>query len=333
MVGLATGGARTSLNAAAVASDYAHDRYGNETSFRRQLFRDLVPFGGTVQSYHDQISGRSARMRALGEDEQLAGIGTQTSIGLASYRYGAGREQSARSIRADVLGGSRATVMGAYDRSTAAGEQDYRQQRLLLPLRQQSARADREAAMATKERLAAEKQLVGIDNESVRLHQRRAALAVQLAGTADNEQKKDIGGRIGQADRLLQANTALRREAVQGVAGARANEATAAGGRRRGPDRGEPGGGRGRPRQGRAGAWDGRHPRRHGPPRAGLPDPQRRGRGRAGAGAVAARPDRRGRGESCPGRFQSHGLARGKDEPGVRPAAGVVPGRRPGRRG
>jgi hypothetical protein len=164
------------IDTGATIATAAHDKYSTNEQLGRRLFRELVPGGGWLQEKVDAFSGRSAAM----EEERIKAMknaaDVQQRLELSAFRLRNEPYVAGRSALAGAYARGSAVVPNVYDRSTALGEQAYRDERTLLPFRQATARADRESQVATAERVASEKEYFRVKEKGLGLLRQQAEL-------------------------------------------------------------------------------------------------------------------------------------------------------------
>lgn len=234
--GAALGRAAPFLAAAEAGGDFAktaitlgHDPYLTTGQMGRQLMGQM-PGGETLRSWIDAISGRAAGMElaAIGGAKQSATIsaesGLQRQIGQFMPAQ-ARKEELAQQLRE-----AKPILMGSVDRTTAVGERTFRETSRLLPLRRELARADREAAAASWERVNAERETMKLDVQLVNIRKQQAALQEKI--------NRDQGSGVDRQNMLVemaginqryQATLANRQAAQDTLIGAKNREAEARG--------------------------------------------------------------------------------------------------------
>jgi hypothetical protein len=163
----AAAAARHGLDSVTAMGEIANQ--GNLTAAqKRQGMGEALPFGvgaavKSLREFRDMIDGVNERLRRQGikyADRQLEHqLATNTEIArtqAAAELFGAG-------ARADALRGVRLTGRGGFDRSTLAGAQAYADEQQLVPLKDQAARAEAEAAAAAREERQARSRFVGLE--------------------------------------------------------------------------------------------------------------------------------------------------------------------------
>lgn len=217
--------------ALAIAS---HDRYSTNAQLGRNLVRELVPGGAKIQGYMDAFTGRAAGMEQARIEEQVRAAGIQERLGVSRFNIGYNPQQAGKEAAANAY-----TLPGAYvappvvNRSTAAGEQQYRDAMRLLPLRQKTVQLDREGRAATAERLAAERELLRVETQRANVAREKSSLDFRTieAGrgfwTGSGEGYENLLRQQGSKNEELRGMTEQRRAAAEAVAAAKAREATA----------------------------------------------------------------------------------------------------------
>lgn len=144
--------AKAGIDAGAAVADYAYDRYRTPAQFGRQVVRAL-PAGEWLQSTVDRYTGRAAKMLevdiAYERATARAGVEAEKRSFELSTQPGAAGERE----RAIGLARAQPVLMGPVDRSTAAGELDFQRRRATLGVERDIVAAQREAKVATAERV------------------------------------------------------------------------------------------------------------------------------------------------------------------------------------
>lgn len=228
-VPLAVAGQAADLAKAAALS--VHDKYSTQDQKLRGVVRDIVPGGEKVQSFVDALSGRAAGYEQAdisGKLQAAAGNAENErhAFDLRNNPRQAGLEATAKAYR-----GQSAVLPSVFDRSTAGGERQYRDEQRILPLKQAQAKAERDSAKASAERAASEgeaSRLTKRGNEMLAYRQR-----LESSLNDDNRQsgasRQETLKRIEAANQQLAGNESNRKAAVQQTAEARMREAEAKG--------------------------------------------------------------------------------------------------------
>lgn len=222
----AAGLALTDMSAKVAAS--ASDTYLTQGQFGRAAFRDVVPFGKHLQGWADAFGGRAAAMERQDVASQmrraeLTGTNRTEAFNLQHHPQYAGMvERSNQLSRADPV------VMGRIDQTTGAGRIAFQEESRMLPLRREFAKLQREEAVATKERVGAEREMF--------LLQSKEAELVRKARAAQKALDRDEGGGEGRqrlireasdATEAVKLNAELLIQARQNVTGAVGREGAA----------------------------------------------------------------------------------------------------------
>lgn len=195
---------------------YAHDKYSTGEQIGRQAFRDFVPFGERIQKFTDNISGRTAGYEQASIDAQRRAAEVQGALEKSSFAIGFNPQQAGREALAKAYKGQTAVTGSVFDRSTAEGERAYRLEQRVLPLKQAEAKAERDAAVATAEQLAAQKELNRVKEVGSRLTVGRQRLERQLKedGFGSGVNRQEVLKRLETTDVGITGNIAQQREAA-----------------------------------------------------------------------------------------------------------------------
>lgn len=222
--------AQSVVGAASTIGANVNDPYLTEGQAQRRFFRNVMPFGGTIQDTVDNISGRTAGYERAGINSELRRSRTEaemtgTAFGLQNNPMIAGLSERNRQMQA-----ASPILMGGVDRSTATGERDFREKSRLLPIEREIAKAERDAAVATKERRATEQELYKITSRGNELVQERSRLQDKLArGDDAGVKRQETLLRLADNEAAIEANIAARQAGQGAVFAARQREAQAAG--------------------------------------------------------------------------------------------------------
>lgn len=119
----------------------------------------MLPGGETILNFKDMETGRLAGMELAkyqGERDRIEARGRlETSAFMMQYRP----QQAGYQALAQAYTGQSAITAGIFDRSTATGKTAYEDAQRLLPLRKETARLERDSAMASAHRLSSEREL------------------------------------------------------------------------------------------------------------------------------------------------------------------------------
>ena len=178
---LAIAGAVTSHIAHQVTSagNIVQDPFSTQEQKQRSLAK-LLPGGGTVLGLADMISGRSAEMAMVGLGGQHRRAEVHGRVEEASFMLQYQPRQAGLEATARTYAGQGAITPGIHERTTAAGKTDYENAMRLLPLRKETARAERDVSSATATRMANEKQLLQLQAKENGLIHTRNELQAKL---------------------------------------------------------------------------------------------------------------------------------------------------------
>ncbi|HEY2909715.1 MAG TPA: hypothetical protein VGI99_05690, partial [Gemmataceae bacterium] len=208
----AKAGMDTSLQLARIHRD---DPFASMAQKNRSSLR-LLPGGGYIQDIHDAFTGRQAAMdraRMIGEvdtqhyalKEQQAGL----HAGLAPQIAGARALHKSYSPFAEGL---KPVYSPVVDRSTASGEQAYRDAARLLPLKKATLATERELRVATAERMQAEH---GVVQQAERIKK------LEAARSAAEKRRMTAGDRDGNLyARVVERDTTAGAQAAHEVVAA-----------------------------------------------------------------------------------------------------------------
>lgn len=223
--------ASAGLNGAEKVAGYAYDKYSTNEQIGRQAVRDFVPGGARVQRFVDAMTGRAAGYEQAAIDAQMRSAEGQYRGRLASFEQSYNPQQAGREGYARAARGQGAVLPTVFDRSSAVGERAYREEQRLLPLKREQAKAEREYAAATSERLSAQQELNKANDRARALEQQRAKLERELArdGNQSGVSRQNVLYRIQNVNQELAGARANQQSAVQQSAAARGREAEAGG--------------------------------------------------------------------------------------------------------
>lgn len=191
-VGLGLLGANQLGQSAAAVGRSLNDPYQDNLGAGRDLFRSIVPFGSTIQSWSDDITGRTAGMEQAQVKHQQNQAAMQGRLQMSAFNLSHNPQQAGLDARARGLAGARAIGEGSFDRSSAEGEKAFRDRQRMLPLERESAKAEREAAAASAQRTASNKELANIEKRQVELVGERRKLEKQSENTSGVERQRAI---------------------------------------------------------------------------------------------------------------------------------------------
>lgn len=228
---LPLGIANSLANGAEGMAGMMYDKYSTGEQKGRQFVRDFVPGGARVQRFVDAMSGRAAGYEQAAIDAQMRSAEGQYRGRLASFEQSYNPQQAGREGYARTAGGQSAVLPTVFDRSSAIGERAYREEQRLLPLKREQAKAEREYAAATAERLSAQQELNKANDRARALEQQRAKLERDLQRD-DNQSgvsRQNVLLRIKNVNEELAGARANQQSSVQQSAAARGRESEAGG--------------------------------------------------------------------------------------------------------
>lgn len=170
------------LSRAGQAAEIMGDSFASSEQKARGLFR-LLPLGQTVQGLYDAFSGRKDAFQRAEVAHRQNMVGVQGEVGRMGFELGYNPQQAGLEARAAGLAGASPILEGSSDRSTAVGEKAFRDKTRMLSIERDSAKAEREAAVATSQRVAAQRELGGLESRSLALQDKRTKLEKELAGS------------------------------------------------------------------------------------------------------------------------------------------------------
>lgn len=218
-------------NAAQSAANILHDRYSTAEQSGRAFVRDFIPGGERAQKFVDALSGRAAGMEQAQIDAQYRSAGGQARNERLQLGLSLNPRMAAAQAVSDTYRKQSAIAPGIYDRTTSEGERQYREEQRILPLKQAEAKAEREAASASKERMSYQKELVSITDRTNTLTKERGRLLAEL--NKDENQsgvsRMNVLKNIETVNNELEGARGLKRSATESVIGATQREAGAGG--------------------------------------------------------------------------------------------------------
>lgn len=235
--GLARGAAIPFAVAGAAASGaekiagYAYDKYSTNEQIGRQAVRDFVPGGARVQQFVDAMTGRAAGYEQADIDAKKRIAMGNNRNQVASFELGYNPQQAGREAYSAAYQKQAAVLPSVMDRSSAVGERAYREEQRMLPLKREQAKAEREYATATAERLSAQKELNKTTERARALENQRDGFLRELkqSGNQSGASRQDVLKKIETANIELGGVNSLRQRAATAEAEARAKEARASG--------------------------------------------------------------------------------------------------------
>jgi hypothetical protein len=203
-----------------------NDPYLTSQQAGRRLFRGVVPFGGTIQDTVDSISGRKFGMEGADIGGRFRGADVEARMRLAEFNQSNSVRVAGKAGLAEAYARGSAVAPPVVDRSTARGEQEYRDAMKLLPFRQQIAQAERESAVAAKERSAAEGEFVKLTTKENQLRADRQKIERELQRPSNGAgvSRQDLLRRQENLDQEASGLRELRQQARQRVGELRERE-------------------------------------------------------------------------------------------------------------
>lgn len=196
---------------ATIIADRAHDKYGTDDQYARRAFREVVPFGEKIQGAYDTLTGRAFKMEEARIQGQIGGARADARSRMAGFEAGYNPQQAGANALAGAYKNSSAVLPGVFDRSTAMGERSYREEQRVLPLRQASAKADRDSAVATAERVENQKELVKLEQRRDYLLKARKNLE-EWSKRGSGPELQVYLEELGNVNKELSANSGTREQ-------------------------------------------------------------------------------------------------------------------------
>lgn len=216
------------LEMASKANLIATDRHLTEAQKEREGFKQLVPFGERIMGVVDSFSGRTQEMGLVHEQARYAQAATRGRTAQYGFELGFNPHQAGLSAYAKSFAGQMPAIPPIYDRSSAGGEQQYRDAMRLLPLKQETLKTERELAKAASERGSAEMEQVKIARRINELKTESASIRPQLNdGSGPDLLRKQE--RFKNIQEEIQQLAPMQQQTLQGAAEARSREAQARG--------------------------------------------------------------------------------------------------------
>lgn len=221
-------GGMVALNFGSQVARVFHDPFATGDQKLRALWR-MLPLGETTQEWYDSLSGRVAAMELAKYRGQIGQTFAQERLEKAGFSLRYQVEQAGKSGLAEAYRSGQAVTLGVYDRGTAAGLTAYEDARRLLPYRQNLAKLEREMAVATKERAAAERELNNLTKRELEIKRRIEEVNRQLDRGGSGPEYQELFERHKILTAELKGLNQLSRQAHERVVSARAGEETARG--------------------------------------------------------------------------------------------------------
>lgn len=218
-------------NAGEKVAGYAYDAYSTNSQIGRQFVRDLLPGGERAQRFVDALSGRGAGMEQAGITGQYGAAAAQARTERMQFGLQFNPRIAAAGGTAEAFRRQSAVAPSVFDRTTSEGERRYREEQRILPLKQAEAKAERDAASATKERVSLQSELTKISGRSNELTRERQRLEREL-GREENQsgvKRQNVLKQIENVNAEIGSTLSLQKGAAEGLVGARQKEAGAGG--------------------------------------------------------------------------------------------------------
>lgn len=198
---LAAGGAALDTGASAMRA-FSDPLATSEQKWR--TFARSLPLGETATSLVDSYTGRAAAMERAKIASDLERPDVQGRLRAGGYSLSSAPELAGRSGLASAYAGSSAVTARLFDRSTARGEVQAREEAMMLGYRRDSAKAERDLAVATSQRVGVQKELNTLNARHTDLGRQRAAI---------DEKLKEFEGGPVRAHLLMQKRNILEEQA------------------------------------------------------------------------------------------------------------------------
>lgn len=164
----------------------AADAYQDEMLTAGQRARKIVGSvagGDTFLSFADTFTGRGRDMIRAQEEGQRAAAVSAARTQFLGTQLGLQAGVMTSRAQADALNSASPTRVPYIDRSTATGERQFRLETQRAQIAERAAAADRAAAVAKEDAEAAARRANSLEQEGLRLDQRRAEVQRQVDGT------------------------------------------------------------------------------------------------------------------------------------------------------
>ncbi len=217
------------MDAAASGARIMNDPFATGDQKARS-FAKMAPGGETVMNWADSFSGRAAGMEMNKFDAQKRSAGVSAALEHSAFAMSYNPQQAGYSATAAAYRGGSAVTGGVHDRSTTAGRTAAEDAQKMLPYRQATAKAEREMATATAQRVASQKDLNGLEKAEYRVIQDIAKMSKQLddeggSGVDRDAKVKLLNAKIQEGEGI----NAQVKQAAQSLRSARGQEAQAGG--------------------------------------------------------------------------------------------------------
>jgi hypothetical protein len=213
-LGIASAVGSTAFNATMTGAKIFQDPFATRAQMGRSFLRDVVPLGSTALDVHDTVTGRAAEMERASLAGQQLGVDARRRSELSSFQGSYNVQQAGRVSQATSFANTSAILPPMVDRTTGVGERMFREESRLYPLRVQGAKAERDAASAAKERLAADQELAKLGAREKNRLEERNRLAKELTAEESGPARVRVLDRIKANEEEIQATANLRRQAA-----------------------------------------------------------------------------------------------------------------------
>lgn len=224
IAGAIVGGIDTAAHASRIMSDH----YSTGDMKARALAR-MLPGGETLQGWYDSFSGRAAGMERASVESRVRGIGVQGGLDISAYALSHNPQQAGLAATAGAYQRGSAVTAGVFDRTTGAGRTAYEDAQRMLPYRQATAKAERDMAASSAQRLSAQKELNRLEAKENELTATQVKLKRQIDEGGSGVEFQELLERHKNTSAELQGINMQRRQALESVAGFGREEAGARG--------------------------------------------------------------------------------------------------------
>lgn len=211
--------AAQSAKLAEFAANAHYDVYSTQAQKGRSFVREFVPGGEKIQNFVDAVSGRRAGYEQADIEAQQANARGNFRNQLDAFQAGFRPRQASAEALAKSFAGQRAVTPSVFNRGDVLGERAFREEQRVLPLRQAAAKAERDVAQATSERLANERELSGLSKTGIDLTKQRGVLekALNKDENASGVSRERILKQIESVNQELTGNLHNQRSAREGI--------------------------------------------------------------------------------------------------------------------
>jgi hypothetical protein len=226
-IGLAALAGQQYMQTATSVVNTANDPYLTSQEKYRAFARQL-PFGETIQGYFDAYDGRKGAYQEAEEEFQRKRMRSGVSNQIDTFNMGYNPQQFALDARAQGLARATPVNEGYINRSTSAGEKEYRDRQRLIPIEKEIAKAQRESTVATVQRVASQKEMEKLDRQSRDYQNEMAKLRErEEKGPQSGPKRQEILNSISATKETIENIENRRRQAAEMVAGAKNAEGQA----------------------------------------------------------------------------------------------------------